>query len=726
MDDLLRYTSPAGEWLSGLPIGNGRLAAMVWGDDGQDLLTLNHEWLWRGRNRTKTPPDSAGFLPEVRRLLIAGDYAAATALANDAFGGMGGISGVKNKVDPYQVAGVLSFRPLGAAFLSRSLDISSGIARVERSGGICGEFFASCFGGGICASYRAERAFSAELALSRCDDPGAECSCGYENGALTFSCAFDGGISYRISSKIVSDGRISFDGGICRVADAGYIEVFTDITTDVRPGAAAGFLPYAEERAAHAAKFSAAMGAFSLSLDAAEDSPLTTDRRVEAVRAGADDVGIQLLYFNYGRYLLYSSSILGELPANLQGKWNDRIDPPWECDYHFDINLQMNYWCAEPLGMPECVGALATYIKSFSESARRAAKRIYGCRGIWMPIQTDAWGVSTPEAKGWAVWIGAAPWIARHLWKHYAYSGDLAFLRDSAYDFFRGVAEFYEDYLVEMDGRLEILPSQSPENRFEGSGDLPVSIGISSAMDVQLAFDALGYAIDSAELLGVDRERAEKWRTMRSKLPPFRIGGDGRLLEWNEEKTEVEPGHRHLSHLYGLYPGELFTPEGRPAQYDAAIASLRARLSHGGGHTGWSRAWVTAIMARIGDRDGFSEHYTALIKDFATVSLLDLHPPRIFQIDGNLGGTAAVAEALLSPADRKLRLLHGVPREWLSGGSVRGMRAEGGHTLDFSWKNGRVTDIRVRLGYSGSAAVVADGREFSFSGEPGSCRAVKL
>ena len=281
------------------------------------------------------------------------------------------------------------------------------------------------------------------------------------------------------------------------------------------------------------------------------------------------------------------------------------------------------------------------------------------------------------------------------------------------------MAEFYEDYLQkDENGVYQILPSQSPENSVAEVGCFPVLIGQSSAMDVQLCFDALTYAIRSAEILGVDGDKAARWKELRDNLPPFAIGSDGRLMEWNREYTEREPGHRHLSHLYGLYPSDLFTPDTRPAQYEAGIRSLRYRLSHGGGHTGWSRAWVSCLAARLGDREGFYEHYSALIKDFATVSLLDLHPPRIFQIDGNLGAVAAGIEAVVSYYDDTAHLLRGVPAQWASG-HLNGVKIPGGHTVNVSWENGRLSSLSVVMGFEPEARLEWQGKTFTAKGQPG-------
>ncbi len=727
----LKYDTPGKTWMEGLPIGNGRLAAMVWGDEAEDTLTLNHEWLWRGVNRNRKVVPGADHLEFVRDLLRQGRFSRAAVFANLYFGGEGGVSGEPNRVDAYQPAAELRCAIANGRFLSRSLDMRRGVAATERTAGparVAATHYASAASGLLVACWRSDLPFDAVLSLSRAEDPEAECVASAAEGALTLDCSFSGGIRHRVTVRIDTDGVRAPGADCLRVTAATRILCVIDIGTGVKGVEAELALraldPAAigDDLARHAALFSARMGAMDLSLDgdAALDG-LPMEARLARFKAGARDNGFCALYYHYGRYLMLSSSFGCDLPANLQGKWNDRIDPPWQSDYHMNINLQMNYWLTGPCGMPECSDALLRYLESFFESGGEAARELYGCRGIWLPTQTDVWGVATPEAFGWAVWIGAAPWMAMHFWRHYEYTGDLAFLRERAYRFFTAVAEFYEDYLVEDEnGVLQILPSQSPENRFDGAGFLPVSICVSSAMDVQLCHDALGYAIRAAELLGVDPARAAKWRRMREKLPPFGIGRDGRLLEWNDEKREAtdELGHRHLSHLYGVYPSALFTPASRTEQYEAARQSLAFRLAHGGGHTGWSRAWVACLQARFGNAAGFYEHYTQLIREFATDTLLDLHPPGIFQIDGNFGAVAAMNEALVRPVDGEVWLLPALPPEWQSG-RLYGFRLPGGHTLDMEWANGALTSAAVTLGYAESVAIRCAGERRTIAGKTG-------
>ena len=358
---------------------------------------------------------------------------------------------------------------------------------------------------------------------------------------------------------------------------------------------------------------------------------------------------------------------------------------------------------------PACsanVEALLQHIERFVPHARKAAMDLYGCRGVWYPIQTDAWGRSTPESHGWAVWIGAAPWLAQHLWWHYEYGRDAGFLRDRAYPFFKEVAAFYEDYLVEDDtGALQIVPSQSPENRFVGDGGPPVSICVSATMDAILARAAFDYAIRSAEILDLDRERRRCWRDLAARLPELQIGRHGQLQEWNEDFDEVEPSHRHVSHLIGLYPGDLLDPEQTPELWRAAEVSLERRLAAGGGHTGWSRAWTACLFAWLGRAEDAWQHLNHLITDFATDSLLDLHPPRIFQIDGNLGGAAAVIEMLLQSYRGELHRLPALPAAWPEG-RVSGLRARGGVTVAMAWRAGELVEATLQGRIAGPCTVL--------------------
>lgn len=736
----LMLKNPPSKWSEGLPIGNGRLAAMVWGSVQADVLTLNHEWLWRGTNRNRKVEDNADKLPFVRDLLRRGEFFEAGVFANLYFGGDGGLSGKPNNIDPYVPAGELTFCfDDDAQFSGRELDINTGIAETKRqlSGrGVTGEFYASCVSGLIYAKWESEAPFSGTLRLSREHEDITDIIIKAGKNKLTLEGSINNGQCFKIDVHIKTDGTLSKADDGFKVEGAAELSCIINIAVSVKDIEAelgkypAVFDDLSGIKKQHIDTFSERMGRIGFTLcdeQRYEDIPL--EERLRMLRGGGKDNGLITLLYHYGRYLLISSTISGELPPNLQGKWNNMLNPPWECDYHSDINVQMAHWSVESCNLPECAGNLFFFLESFYESGTEAAKALYGCRGLYMPLMTDAWGISTPEAFGWAVWIGAAPWLARHFWDHYRYTGDIGFLRNRAYPYFQAVAEFYEDYVERdsvSDGYYQIIPSQSPENKFEGVGFLPVGLCVSAAMDVQLCYDLLGYALESARLLNEpDKAKTAKWEDIRSHLPPFGIGKDGRLLEWNDEKAEVEDelGHRHLSHLYGVYPSDIFAP-GTP-EYNAARKSFDFRMSHGGGHTGWSRAWCAALMARFGDGEGFHEHITQLLREFSTASLLDLHPPGIFQIDGNLGAPAAINEALISAQNGKIYLLRALPEQWPSGG-LRGIKTPGGHIVDIEWKNGRAHELKIIIGFAGKAVFVIDGKEKTITGKAGDDISVDL
>ncbi|MCE5237943.1 glycoside hydrolase family 95 protein [bacterium] len=725
MNTTIWMNKPAADWLEGLPIGTGRLAAMVLGGVKREQVTLNHEWLWTGRNRQRDTEPRAHLLEPVRELLRQERWEEAAQAANDAFGGAGGISGVRNRVDPYQPAAdlLLTFSHGPYHHYRRSLDLESGIVRVE---------YDAQHGNRITRTYVADLSHDAIYVHVAFDEYPLECVVQLDRGfdpdctltrraagsQLDLHGAIRDGIEFHVRCQAaVREGTVRANGdNRLIVSGARELLLALDLGTNVKqPDAAAECdapLPSLDEWPdlvrAHTETYQRGRGGFSLELgDLPDREAMPTPERIHRARNGEPDPGLPLLYFNLARHLMQASSALADLPANLQGKWNEDLRPPWECDLHQDVNLQMNYWFAEPAGMTECIEALFRHIERFVPHARKAARDLYGCRGVWFPIQTDPWGRATPESYGWAVWIGAAAWLAQHFWWRWDFGRDRQFLADRAYPFIKDVAAFYEDYLVaDAEGVLQVMPSQSPENRFVGSGSrFPVSIGISAAMDVELAHECLRHAVAASEALGVDEDLRRTWQDMLGQLPPLQVGSRGQLLEWDREFEEVEPGHRHLSHLYALYPGDQIDPLDSPELFTAARRSLEIRLENFGGHTGWSRAWTACCFARLGDAEAAWAHLMHLATDFVTDALLDLHPPRIFQIEGNFGGAAAILEMLLQSRGGRLHLLPALPEVWPSG-EVKGLRARGGFVVDMKWAAGRLMEAIVTAQETGPCRII--------------------